>query len=98
MRRKCEGGHGGTPCDKLRKTGNESHSTAVCALIQLPRADAMAGIPAHADAWRAAGRQASACAGMPAIASARGSWMRAQTAVECDSFPVLRNLSQGVPP
>src|ERR1039457_2593489 len=45
--------------------------------------------------WRPAARQASACAGMPAIASARGSWMRAQTGVECDSFPVLRNLSQG---
>ncbi len=45
------------PCDKLRKTGNESHSSPIHVLRYRPRADAMAGIPAHADAWRILGRQ-----------------------------------------
>ena len=48
---------GPRPCDKLRKTGNESHSTPIRALHYRLRADAMAGIPAHADAWRADRRE-----------------------------------------
>ncbi len=39
--------------------------------------------------------QASACAGMAAIAARRGRRTRARTGGGCDSFPVLRNLSQG---
>ena len=78
------------PCDKLRKTGNELHSSPVRASLYRPRADAMAGIPAHADAWRAHRRQRSrtiVCAGGRCAPRHRHAW-RAGLGAQLQTIPL----------
>src|SRR5690349_24350533 len=54
MRRKCSRAAIRAPCANVMQNGNESHSTLACAVFNVFRADAVAGVPAHDHAWCAA--------------------------------------------